>query len=425
MERAEFTIAGWPLFIVSGTHNGSNNSANLRDTTKNWSNFDVQTGQTVQNVDDGTFAEVTGTSGTTDITSSPNLDWDNGEAYKVYKSTRVGMNIRVVNSRLSIDKDMLVTGITYDEGGGVVESQIQVMSTTRGHTVRQTPNVKDNNKLNSAGANNSSRVGQTPLGQMQFASDLAFTESDYNTVAWNNQAITWGDGTSYTVNAGNTGNMSANTAYYIYFDFDTSTTVLQVTSTHANIIGPNKTLLCTCFAGATTNDPPQIRVQQGDSNTGTPKTFVQASAPANTVANPLRRGDIWFDSDDNNQMYRWNGTTWASVRDGLATAALNAANAKIQTYVQSSAPYSSGGTVGDLWVDTGNGSMLKRWDGSAWQDAESFLTDYWTNNGRTEVKGGKIETNLIILDKATGSAANTGNIVQNRTTTPSTAGFWR
>lgn len=40
------------------------------------------------------------------------------------------------------------------------------------------------------------------------------------------------------------------------------------------------------------------------------RTYVQTTAPVNAGL-----GDLWFDSDDNFRMYRWNGTAWELVED--------------------------------------------------------------------------------------------------------------
>lgn len=41
-------------------------------------------------------------------------------------------------------------------------------------------------------------------------------------------------------------------------------------------------------------------------------TFSQTSAPTAD----LETGDLWFDTDDDNKLYRYNGTAWTSVQDG-------------------------------------------------------------------------------------------------------------
>ena len=119
------------------------------------------------------------------------------------------------------------------------------------------------------------------------------------------------------------------------------------------------------------------------------KTYYQINAPSSPMP-----GDVWFDSDDNNKQYRWNGTDWVPVDDARIAAAasaisaldtrvtaaegvntsqatsitnLNAAVAgKTTTFAQTSAPTTSGRTVGDLWIDTDDSNKLYTWDGSAW-----------------------------------------------------------
>lgn len=99
-------------------------------------------------------------------------------------------------------------------------------------------------------------------------------------------------------------------------------------------------------------------------------TFTQASAPTASET-----GDLWLDSDDGNKMYRWSGSAWVSVQDsGIATAIANAATAqatadgKIITFVQTTAPTAE--ATGDLWADSDDGYNLYRWSGTAWIDIQ-------------------------------------------------------
>ena len=82
-------------------------------------------------------------------------------------------------------------------------------------------------------------------------------------------------------------------------------------------------------------------------------------------------GDFWVDTDDGNKLYRWSGTAWVDVRDtGIAGAIAEAASAqaaadgKIETFFTTTAPTASG--VGDLWFDTDDGNTIYRWSGTAW-----------------------------------------------------------
>lgn len=60
------------------------------------------------------------------------------------------------------------------------------------------------------------------------------------------------------------------------------------------------------------------KVKNGENATGTRTYFCGANAPEiDPQQNDLHDGDLWINSDNNNKMYRWNGTTvnWVSVSD--------------------------------------------------------------------------------------------------------------
>lgn len=127
------------------------------------------------------------------------------------------------------------------------------------------------------------------------------------------------------------------------------------------------------------------------------RTFAQTAAP--TTGQII--GDIWFDTDDNNKIYRWDGSAWAAADDGRiatntaaitteATARANADSAlttsvtqltsavgvKNRSYAQTAAP-TTGLVTGDIWFDTDDNNKSYRWDGSAW--AETADTRIATN----------------------------------------------
>jgi hypothetical protein len=70
---------------------------------------------------------------------------------------------------------------------------------------------------------------------------LVYSATDENTVAWTSGSIILGNGVTYTIDAGNTGNISALT--YIYLSIATSTTVLQTTTTASSAVGTGKLLV--------------------------------------------------------------------------------------------------------------------------------------------------------------------------------------
>lgn len=79
------------------------------------------------------------------------------------------------------------------------------------------------------------------------------------------------------------------------------------------------------------------------------QTFIQTSAP---TANA--EGDLWIDSDDDNKLYRWNGSSWVAVND----------TSGIAVHAQASQP--TGENEGDLWFDTDDDNKQYRWSGSQW-----------------------------------------------------------
>lgn len=82
----------------------------------------------------------------------------------------------------------------------------------------------------------------------------------------------------------------------------------------------------------------------------TVKTYAQGTAPSGANA-----GDLWINTAESNKLYRYNGTSWVAY----------ASDAGIDTYAQTSAP-ASGVKVGDLWIDTDDNNAMYRWSGSAW-----------------------------------------------------------
>lgn len=113
---------------------------------------------------------------------------------------------------------------------------------------------------------------------------------------------------------------------------------------------------------------------------GKNRIFYQTAAPTGTFI----VGDTWFDTDDGNKIYVWNGSAWTASQDaGIAAAqstantanstansALSTANSKIKTYFQPNQPGTTGNTTGDIWFDTDDGNKVYVWNGTAWTVAQ-------------------------------------------------------
>lgn len=153
------------------------------------------------------------------------------------------------------------------------------------------------------------------------------------------------------------------------------------------------------------------------SDIGASTSYVQPGAPADPSL-----GDIWFDSDNNNELKQWNGSAWVSVRDGTIAIAQSAANAaqttadgKNKIYRQGTTP-SGSFAVGDLWFDTANDNRIARWDGSSW-------VAYGLGNAAiANLDAGKITAGTISADRIATNSLNANKIVSGTITGTQIAG---
>lgn len=110
------------------------------------------------------------------------------------------------------------------------------------------------------------------------------------------------------------------------------------------------------------------------------QTFYQTDAPTSG----MDTGDYWIDTDDNT-LHRYNGSSWVEIQDTDiqqaltdAATAQTTADSKIKTYFQATAP--TGMTAddeGDIWFDTDDNNKPYRYNGSSWVEAPQDYAD-WT-----------------------------------------------
>jgi hypothetical protein len=156
--------------------------------------------------------------------------------------------------------------------------------------------------------------------------DLTFSVTDNDTVAWGSGTISLSDGvTTYSIVAGNTGNMTASTTYYVYLDTDTSTTVLQSTTTASSTVGDNKILVAVCRP-STSPVEARFLVYGGSGTVGLLVTADEIAAGTIT-ANEIAAGTITTTELATGTLAAGNieaGTIIASVV--IATTSFTAAN---------------------------------------------------------------------------------------------------
>jgi len=90
-------------------------------------------------------------------------------------------------------------------------------------------------------------AGLLKTGGQAFSHNLTFTSTDANTVSWTAGTIKTADETAYSIDAGNTGNMTART--YIYLDKSVSETVLQTSTSYDAPLGDNRIPIATAEDG--------------------------------------------------------------------------------------------------------------------------------------------------------------------------------
>lgn len=159
-----------------------------------------------------------------------------------------------------------------------------------------------------------------------------------------------------------------------------------------------------------------------------------ASSVTTTAPSSPNIGDIWFDASDNNNLKRWNGSGWVSVRDATIAVAQSAASAAQTTADGKNKIYRQGTTptgtfaVGDLWFDTANDNRISRWDGSSWGayglgnaaianlDAGKITTGFL---GAGRIAANTIDANMISANAITGVKI-AGDAIDGKTITGAT-----
>jgi hypothetical protein len=111
---------------------------------------------------------------------------------------------------------------------------------------------------------------------------------------------------------------------------------------------------------------------------------------------------IWYDTDDNNKGYRWNGTIWEPL-----SAAASVGSSGNAIFYQPTAP--TGGTyiANDLWFDTDDGHKPYYWNGSAWTPAVFGGSALGTNSvTATQLADGSVDAAALVAGSVDTSKIN-------------------
>ena len=125
-------------------------------------------------------------------------------------------------------------------------------------------------------------------------------------------------------------------------------------------------------------------------------TFAQASAPYATAV-----GDLWIDTDDDNKLYRWNGSYWVEVRDKAIaeaqTMATNAYNNAENIWNGSKGIFFNSSNVAELALNTSVGLKITGSDGTYFQVKNNAM-GFFKSNGSAMLyyENGNMTLNGII-----------------------------
>ena len=173
--------------------------------------------------------------------------------------------------------------------------------------------------------------GQLNLAAQGIIHDLVFSVTDADTVAWASGSLIFSDGVTYTIDAGNTGNMAART--FIYFDRAVSTTVLQVTTTLATAVGDGKAMLATAINGTT---EPEFFVYGGIGGLNINGSVIVPGTVGSAALNLADRGWIQtcaFSVTDLNTIAWGAGSFIAADGTTYSIGAGNTGNMAARTYI--------------------------------------------------------------------------------------------
>jgi hypothetical protein len=157
---------------------------------------------------------------------------------------------------------------------------------------------------------------------------------------------------------------------------------------------------------------------------GKTKAYYQATAPTSGMT----EGDIWFDTDDGNKQYYYNGTAWVSVQDtaiaaaqSAATAAQTTADGKNKIYRQTTMPTTGPFSEGDLWFDTDDDNRFYRYTGGAFS-AFSLGNNAIASLSATKLTAGTIDASVITVSNINAGNISTGNLSADRIASASITG---
>ena len=377
---------------------------------------------------------------------------------RIYVPLRAGDTVKVDNILADIYGEHLITKLSFTEDPnprtsfdtvGENEPRIRLK---HGNVARSGQSVW--NKMLSDKSNLDEKinlVAPTRGGNQPFKWTGTWTFTDHNTITWNTNTVTLADGTSYQVLAGSTndatyglnGDMAGSNRYVLYLDPEGENPGNGLYHIYTAFVQDADNLLF-MYATPTSsgNNPDCIQGPNFQNTIVLPHSDLDASGKANpptvdgTAPSSPAVGDIWIDTDTTNNWKRWNGSAWVTYDLGTAAAigtaaqgtantantaagnAQNTADAKRTVFRQAGNPDTGSGaptalSAGDVWFHTDGANTTY---GQKIFTASGTGTGNWQlrddagaiNNASTNIEGGRIETQTIVLKSGGGGQESGG-----------------
>lgn len=140
--------------------------------------------------------------------------------------------------------------------------------------------------------------------------------------------------------------------------------------------------------------------------------FYSGSAPTANAVN-----DQWINTAAGNKLYIWNGSSWVSAQDTAIAAAQTTADGKNKIYRQGTTPTGSF-SVGDLWFNTSSDNQMSRWDGSSWVST-TLGTNALANFSANKITSGTIDASVVNVSNINAGNISTGYLAASRIQTGS------
>ncbi len=270
-------------------------------------------------------------------------------------------------------------------------------------------------------------LANTNVAAQGWTQTCAFSVTDADTVAWGAGTFRTAGGTSYSIGAGNTGNMAAKT--YIYLDIGVSTTAYQTTTTATTAVGAGKVLVAVAQNG--TGEATFSILDGGGININATSIVAGSIVAANIAAATITGSLIAADTITGS-----NIAAATITATELSVSELSAISADLGDITAGTIVFPSGGFLrsGQTAYDTGTGFYLGNDAGTPKFSIGNSAGNKLTWNGTTlSITGavtattGSIGGFTIGATTITGGSItldSTGNIRAGQTAYNTGTGFW-